>query len=66
MVFLDEPTRAADQESRRALFLAVDQLADRGAAILVATSDREFGEQVADLVVVAESGRLRHSDPVPA
>lgn len=66
MVFLDEPTRAADQASRQALFLAVDQLADRGAAVLVATSDREFAEQVGDVVVVAERGRLAHQTPVPA
>lgn len=66
MVFLDEPTRAADQSSRQALFLAVDRLAGQGAAVLVATSDREFAEQVGDLVVVAEGGRLRNRAPVPA
>ena len=30
MVFLDEPTRAADQPSRRALFAAIDRLASGG------------------------------------
>ncbi|MHB8324290.1 MAG: ABC transporter ATP-binding protein [Candidatus Dormibacteria bacterium] len=66
MVFLDEPTRAADQQSREALFLAVERLARRGVAVLVATSDGEFAEQVGDVVVVAERGHLRQRAPVPA
>jgi energy-coupling factor transport system ATP-binding protein len=66
MVFLDEPTRAADQASRQALFEALEQLAERGAAVLVATSDSEFAEQVGDLVLVADQGRVLRRIPVPA
>jgi energy-coupling factor transport system ATP-binding protein len=66
MVFLDEPTRAADQPSRKALVDAIDRLAAKGAAILVATSDRRFAEQVGDSVLTTAGGRVTSLEPVPA
>ena len=66
MVFLDEPTRAADQPSRKALVDAIDRLAAKGAAILIATSDRRFAEQVGDSVLMTAGGRITSLEPVPA
>ncbi|MGH7642169.1 MAG: ATP-binding cassette domain-containing protein [Candidatus Dormibacteria bacterium] len=59
MVFLDEPTRGADANSRRLLLRVLDRLAGDGAAILVATSDTQFAEQIGDRVHELDSGRLR-------
>ncbi len=58
MVFLDEPTRGADPTSRQLLMRVLDRLAERGAAILVATSDSLFAQQIGDRVQELESGRL--------
>jgi energy-coupling factor transport system ATP-binding protein len=66
MVFLDEPTRAADQPSRQALVDAIDRLAAKGAAILIATSDRRFAEQVGDSVLITAWGKVASLEPVPA
>ena len=51
LVLLDEPTRGADAAARRALFTALDHLASRGTAILIATNDREFAAAAADRVL---------------
>ncbi len=59
VVFLDEPTRAADQEAREMLVRALDQLAAGGTAVTVATSDLEFAERVGDTVLVTEARRVR-------
>lgn len=59
VVFLDEPTRAADQSAREMLVRALDHLAERGAAVTVTTSDHEFADQVGDTVLVAEERNVR-------
>ncbi len=66
MVFLDEPTRGADQTAREMLVSVIDQLADAGSAVLVATSDQEFALRVGDSTVVARAGRLAGSEEVAA
>ncbi len=66
MVFLDEPTRGADQRAREMLVAAIDRLAESGSAVMVATSDREFAQQVGDSTWVAEAGRVAPIAPVPA
>ena len=66
MVFLDEPTRAADQPSHRALVDAIDRLAARGAAVLIATSDRQFAQQIGDSVLITSDGGISSLEPVPA
>jgi energy-coupling factor transport system ATP-binding protein len=58
MVFLDEPTRGADQASRRRLLTSIDHLANLGCAVMVATSDEEFAWQVGDSTLVAEERHL--------
>jgi energy-coupling factor transport system ATP-binding protein len=59
MVFLDEPTRGADADSRRRLVDAVDRLAEAGSAVLVATSDAEFAREVGHTVLELAGGALR-------
>ena len=59
LVFLDEPTRGADAESRRMLIRVLERLAGEGSAILVATSDSLFARQIGDRVSELESGQLR-------
>ncbi|HUY57849.1 MAG TPA: ATP-binding cassette domain-containing protein [Candidatus Micrarchaeaceae archaeon] len=59
MVFLDEPTRGADQTSRVLLLRILERLATEGAAILVATSDSQFARQLGDRVLELDSGHLR-------
>ena len=66
MVFLDEPTRGADQMARMMLIAAIDRLARAGSAVTVATSDREFAQQVGDSTWVAESGRVTALAPASA
>jgi energy-coupling factor transport system ATP-binding protein len=58
-VFLDEPTRGADADSRRRLVDAVDRLAEAGSAVLVATSDAEFAREVGHTVLELAGGALR-------
>ena len=59
MVFLDEPTRGADADSRRRLVEAVDRLAAAGSAVLLATSDAEFAREVGDTILELADGGLR-------
>lgn len=65
-VFLDEPTRGADQPAREMLISAIDALAESGAAVLVATSDRDFAEHVGDSTWVAEASGLTRMTAAPA
>ncbi len=66
MVFLDEPTRGADPNSRELLRLVLDRLAAEGAAVLVATSDAHFAHQIGDRVHELESGQLRRRSELAA
>ncbi|MGH7698155.1 MAG: ATP-binding cassette domain-containing protein, partial [Candidatus Dormibacteria bacterium] len=58
MVFLDEPTRGIDSDSRARLRAVLDRLAAAGAAVLVATSDWDFAQEISDRLVALERGRL--------
>jgi energy-coupling factor transport system ATP-binding protein len=65
IALLDEPTRGMDEGARRALAGLVEDLRERGTAVVVATHDAELVASVADRVVtvdrsgVAEAGRPR-------
>jgi cobalt/nickel transport system ATP-binding protein len=65
VLLLDEPTAGLDPPGRRQL---VALLRRQGAAILVATHDLPFAEQLCDRYVVLERGRITYSgaevDPV--
>ncbi len=65
LVLLDEPTRAADQSARVALFRAIDRLVAQGSGVVVATCDPEFAHQVADRVLYLEGGEIRSTPTTP-
>lgn len=47
LLLLDEPTLGFDTQSRQALANAIQQIADSGVEVLVATHDREFASAIA-------------------
>ncbi|MDQ3767905.1 MAG: ATP-binding cassette domain-containing protein, partial [Actinomycetota bacterium] len=57
-VLLDEPTRGMDRPHKDALAERVRELADGGAAVMVATHDTEFAAAFADRVVLLGQGEV--------
>ncbi|MBJ7519849.1 MAG: TOBE-like domain-containing protein [Solirubrobacteraceae bacterium] len=55
---IDEPFAGADARSRIEIAAALRDLADRGATVVLATSDEARALEVADHVVVLDEGRL--------
>ena len=55
-VLLDEPTRGMDRVHKDALAARIHQLAESGAAVVVATHDTEFAASFADRVVLLGQG----------
>jgi energy-coupling factor transport system ATP-binding protein len=56
VVLLDEPTRGMDRIHKDALAARVRQLAEGGAAVMVATHDTEFAASLADRIVLLGQG----------
>ncbi len=56
LVALDEPTRGMDRARKEDLVELIDGLANRGAAVLVATHDVEFAATFAERVVLLGDG----------
>ncbi len=56
LVALDEPTRGMDRARKDDLVVLIDDLAARGAAVLVATHDVEFAAAFAERVVLLGDG----------
>jgi energy-coupling factor transport system ATP-binding protein len=63
---LDEPTRGLDYRAKAALTAALDRLAARGHAIVVATHDVEFAARACDRVVVMAEGEIITDGPAAA
>jgi energy-coupling factor transport system ATP-binding protein len=63
VVLLDEPTRGLDYAAKRRLVGVLDELAGRGAAVVVATHDVEFVAAAADRVVVLADGEVVADGP---
>jgi energy-coupling factor transport system ATP-binding protein len=55
-VLLDEPTRGMDRGHKGGLARRAKALAERGAAVMVATHDTEFAAELADRVVLMGEG----------
>ena len=55
-VLLDEPTRGMDRVHKDALAARIHQLAESGAAVVVATHDTEFAASFADRIVLLGQG----------
>ena len=64
LLLLDEPTAGLDPRSRRDLWDLVDEIAGRGAAVLVTSQHIEEVERLADRVVVLRGGAVI-ADDVP-
>lgn len=63
VVCLDEPTRGMDQESKLSLIDRLSQLADNGAAVIVATHDTELAAELADRIVLLGQGDVIADGP---
>lgn len=59
IIFLDEPTRGLDYLNKCALSDLFQQWRNQGKALLLVTHDVEFAAQLADRVVILESGKLK-------
>jgi energy-coupling factor transport system ATP-binding protein len=56
VVLLDEPTRGMDRLHKDALAERIEQLAEQGAAVMVATHDTEFAATLANRIVLLGQG----------
>ncbi|MER5276311.1 ATP-binding cassette domain-containing protein [Streptomyces sp. NPDC002809] len=61
VLFLDEPSTGLDPHSRNQIWAAVRELADRGTTVLLTTQYLEEADQLADDIVLVDSGRAAHS-----
>ena len=57
-LILDEPTRGLDSRARQSLASSLHSLREQGHAVLVATHDRDFLENVADRTLLIENGAV--------
>jgi energy-coupling factor transport system ATP-binding protein len=65
LVCLDEPTRGLDRARKQDLSAWIEDLAGRGAGLLVATHDVEFAARFASRVVLLARGRvIADGDPL--
>jgi ABC-2 type transport system ATP-binding protein len=72
LIFLDEPTSGVDPLARRAMWRAVNELADHGAAILVVTHYLEEAEQCArigfmvagEILLEGAPGEVKRNGPL--
>ena len=58
IVFLDEPTTGLDPRSRIQLWDVVRELVDEGTTVLLTTQYLEEADELADRIVVIDSGRI--------
>jgi energy-coupling factor transport system ATP-binding protein len=63
LVALDEPTRGMDRARKDDLVGLIDDLALRGAGVLVATHDVEFAAAFAERVILLGPGRIIADGP---
>ncbi|TXS47301.1 ATP-binding cassette domain-containing protein [Streptomyces sp. OR43] len=61
VLFLDEPTTGLDPHSRNQIWAAVRELAGLGTTVLLTTQYLEEADQLADDIVLVDSGRAAHS-----
>ncbi len=58
LVFLDEPTAGLDPQARRSTWALLGELRTAGVTVVLSTHYMEEAEQLADTVVVVDSGRV--------
>jgi ABC-2 type transport system ATP-binding protein len=62
ILLLDEPTVGVDPQSRNAIFDNLEELKDRGKALLYTTHYMEEAERLADRLVIIDRGQVVASD----
>jgi len=65
ILLLDEPTVGVDPQSRNAIFDNLEELKERGKALLYTTHYMEEVERLADRIVVMDHGRVIANDTFP-
>jgi energy-coupling factor transport system ATP-binding protein len=65
LVALDEPTRGMDRARKDELVGLIDELASRGAGVVVATHDVEFAAAFAQRIVLLGDGVVIADGPAP-
>ncbi|MCM2415008.1 ATP-binding cassette domain-containing protein [Streptomyces sp. RKAG290] len=60
VLFLDEPTTGLDPHSRNQIWAAVRELTGSGTTVLLTTQYLEEADQLADDIVLVDSGRAAH------
>ncbi|WP_413451725.1 sugar ABC transporter ATP-binding protein [Georgenia phoenicis] len=63
VVILDEPTRGVDIGAKAEIYALVNELCDRGKAVLVISSDLPEAIGISDRVLVMRHGRVVHEMP---
>lgn len=63
LLLLDEPTKGLDMEARRSLASMLIELRGCGVAVVMATHDLDFVEQVADTVSMLFDGEIACTEP---
>ncbi len=58
VIFLDEPTTGLDPEGRLEVWQVIQELAHRGATILLTTQYLDEAEQLADRIAILHQGRI--------
>ncbi|MFE5240007.1 MULTISPECIES: ABC transporter ATP-binding protein [unclassified Streptomyces] len=58
LIVLDEPTASLDVEARRAFWVSIRAVAERGATVLFSTHHLEEADGYADRIVVLDRGRI--------
>ena len=58
LILLDEPTQGVDVGARQALWTMLDESADRGATILVSSTDYDQLAQICHRVIIFSRGQM--------
>ena len=58
VLILDEPTRGVDVGAKREIYLLINELAERGVAIIMISSDLPEVLSISDRIMVVREGRL--------
>jgi ABC-2 type transport system ATP-binding protein len=58
VLLLDEPSTGIDGPSRERIHVAVERLAEAGAAVLISTHDMDEAERLCDRILLLDGGRL--------
>jgi len=66
LVLLDEPTTGLDPQSRRQLWERIEDLRDKGHAIVLTTHSMEEAEAVCDRIAIVDHGQVIAIDTPPA